>query len=99
MSLKETVKNKLKSLTETFRDLTRSELPEPEIQKEMEAEGWKFQSYMPPMALPYGAMAFPLTSVKTPEGRPAYSGEVDPADRERFKQTVAQKRIQHGLKP
>ncbi len=99
MSLKEDFKNKLKSLTEAFNDFRRSPLPEPEIQKEMEAEGWKFHAHMPIPVSPYGAMIFPIMFVKTPEGRPAHNGNVQPEDRALFKETVTQKRIQHGLKP
>lgn len=99
MSLKQILKDKLQSLTVAFNDFARSPLPEPEIQKEMEAEGWKFQSHIPTPVGPYGVMIFPIMFVETPEGRPAHNGNAAPADNALFKQTVTQKRIQHGLKP
>ncbi|MGZ9097293.1 MAG: hypothetical protein ACXW30_03235 [Micavibrio sp.] len=99
MSFKQKLKDSLKSLKAVFNELAQSPYPEPEIQKEMEAEGWTFKTHCSYAGAMYFAGPFEVTYVHTPEGRPALNGGPAPEDKQRYKDTLAQKRAQHGLTP
>ena len=98
MSLIQNLKEKIKkSLSDIFN--AQSPLPEPVVQKEMEQEGWTFDYYIPMVGAYHIGGGFPIVSVKTPEGRPAYNGGAAPSDEALFHKTVAEKRVKHGLQP
>jgi hypothetical protein len=99
MSLKEKLTNAFTTLCDAFERATRSPLPEHEIQKEMEAEGWKFDTHFANACIPYGAMCRSITFVNAPNGDPAYNNGPTEEQRALFDKTVAQKRVSHGLKP
>lgn len=97
MSLKSVLKKAYQKLSDLFDEA--ANLPGPEIQKEMESEGWKFQVEMPIMALPYGVMITPLVYIKTPEGKSAIGYDALPEDTKLYEDTVAEKRRQRNPAP
>jgi hypothetical protein len=99
MSLKQKLSDVFTNLRDAFEKATRSPLPEPEIQKEMEQEGWKFEFYTAASAVRYGAMGASVTFVTAPNGDAAYNNWPTAAQREFFNKTVAEKRAARGLKP
>jgi len=69
-------------------------LPENTVQNEMKRDVWTFGTINSPML-----RCSPIDWAMTPEGRSAFGVGAAKADRQRFIETVAQKRQQLGLKP
>lgn len=91
------LKNTLTKLRDGIVDLFNASsmvLPENAVRAEMKKEGWAFGTIDSPML-----RCSPIDWVLTPEGRSAFGVGAAKADRERFIETVAQKRQQLGLKP
>lgn len=99
MSLIQTLSTGLTALRDAFRQATRSPLPEPEIQKEMEQEGWKFQFHYVAACIPYGGAFCSITMVNAPNGDPAWNNGASEEQKAQFEKTVAEKRVARGLKP
>jgi hypothetical protein len=99
MSLKTSLKNLMGTLREAFERVTYTPFPEPEIQKEMEKEGWKFDFYHAAAFTPFGGGACVVTFVNAPNGDPAWNNNPTEAQKELFIKTVAEKRVARGLKP
>ena len=97
MSLFSRAKESFKSLVESFTKAVESPYPDEKIQKEMEAEGWRFEVY----CAGGGAYVIPviLNFVYTPEGRPAFNGKATPEDEKRYLDTLNAKRAQYAPKP
>lgn len=99
MSLKQKLSNAFTTLCDAFEKALRAPLPEHEIQKEMEAEGWKFETHFMNACIPYGALCRSITFVNAPNGDPAYNNDPTKEQRALFDKTVAEKRLARGLKP
>lgn len=99
MSLIQRVKQSFKSLVDSFTKAAEPLYPDEKIQKEMEAEGWRFETYIAGGGLPYGVMPVILHFAYTPEGRPALNGGAKPEDEQRYLETLRAKQAQHAPKP
>jgi hypothetical protein len=93
MSFKSTVTKIREGLADFF-NAAAMVLPENAVQTEMKKEGWAFGTVYSPMP-----RCSPIDWAMTPEGRGALGIGAAKADRQRFIETVAQKRQQLGLKP
>lgn len=98
MLLKEKLKAAFQKIAQAFDDVGRLPYPEREVQKEMEKEGWRFNTTVSSAGMHYMVLPLIQNSVTTPQGRPAI-GEAAPEDRALYINTINQKRRQMGLTP